>query len=161
MSVYLKIEDSVNGKQGEAYITLNGIMRELVGLVKIEAHDTIKERTMNNVGTVKTQSAPSGVEGSGTLTINYWAIKIFAEMVKTYRQTGKMPRFDLTIINDDPGTSIGRRSAGFNGCILTGDVPLASLEASSDDPLTIDISFKYNEYVPGDDFSDPANIGRE
>jgi len=158
--IYLKIDDAVNGKQGSAYITIDGVMYDLPGLQKIEAHDTLKERTMNTVGTVRSQSAPAGVEGSGTLTIQYWAIKIFAGMVNTYRKTGKMPRFDLLVENDDPGTSLGRRSSGFNGCILTGDIPLAALDGNADDGLTIDISFKFDEYVPGDEFANPANVGR-
>jgi len=158
--IYLKIEDSVNGKQGNAYITIDGQMQDLPGLQKIEGHYTLKERTLNTVGTIKTQSAPAGLEGSGTMTIAYWAIKIFADIVRKYDQTGIMTRFDLLVENDDPGTSLGRRAASFNDCILTGDVPLAALDGTSDDGMTIDINYKFNEYIPGDEFSDPANVGR-
>ena len=36
MSVYLKIADGVDGKQGEAWITVDGVTKELVGLQKLK-----------------------------------------------------------------------------------------------------------------------------
>ncbi|MEG1822940.1 MAG: phage tail tube protein [Clostridiales bacterium] len=158
---YLKIDEVVNGKMGEVYITIGGKMTELVGIQKIEAHDTINERTLKTVGTIKIQTAPAGVDGSGTMTLQYGHIKIFSGMVATYRKTGKMPRFDLTIINNDPAPSLGRRSASFIDCCLSGDVGFAALDADSDDGLTIEINFKYSDSEIMDDFNDFAEIGRE
>lgn len=161
MSLYLKINDGVDGKQGEAWITTNGITRELVGLQKLEAHDTVNERSMKTVGTVKTQTATAGVDGAGTMSVHYCAIKTFAKMTETYRKTGVMPRFDLVIINNDPATSLGRRSVSFTDCILTGDVPIAALDATTDDHLIIELNFKYSDCSIESEFSDPKNIGRE
>lgn len=161
MALFMKIDDGVDGKQGSVYITVDNKVKELPGVQKIEAKDSIAERTMKTVGTVKTQSAAAGVEGSGSLTIHYWAIMIFSEMVATYRKTGVMPTFDLLIINNDPATSLGRRSTAFTDCCLSGDVPQALLDATTDDHLTIDIEFKYSDCSIQDEFSEPAAVGRE
>jgi hypothetical protein len=161
MSLYLKIQDTVNGKCGSVYFTIDGRRFEVPGIQKIEAHESIKERTMTTVGTVKTQSALSGVEGSGSMTINYWAVSIFGKMIDKYRKTGVYDTFDILVINEDPANSIGRRSVSFSGCVLSGDIPLAVLDATSDDSLTVDISFKYDDYAAIDDFSEPVNVGRE
>ncbi|MEE0775880.1 MAG: phage tail tube protein [Bacillota bacterium] len=161
MSIYLKIADGVDGKQGEAWITVDGVTKELVGLQKIEALDTVNERTMKTVGTVKTQTAMGSVDGSGTMTLHYCALPTFARMIEKYRKTGKITRFDLIIINDDPGTSLGRRSASFTDCVLSGDVPLAVLDATTDEHLTVDLNFKYSDYTQESDFNEPKNIGRE
>ncbi|MEG1478313.1 MAG: phage tail tube protein, partial [Clostridiales bacterium] len=78
-----------------------------------------------------------------------------------YRKTGEFKPFDMLIINYDKGTGLGRRSASFTNCTLYGDVPLATLDSSIDDALTIDVKFKYDEFQIIEDFSAPTAIGRE
>ena len=161
MSLYLKIQDSVNGKCGSVYMTLAGRRFEVPGIQSIEAHDSIKERTMNTVGTVKTQSTLSGVEGAGSINMHYFGVRYFADIVSKYRKTGKYEPFDLLVINDDPATSLGRRSVSFLGCTLSGDIPFAALDATNDDSLLIDVSFKYVDVEIQEEFSEPTNVGRE
>jgi hypothetical protein len=161
MSIFLKIQDTINGKKGSVYFTIDGRRFEVPGIQKIEAHDTIKERTLNTIGTVKTQSAISGVEGSGSMTINYYAVSTFGKMIEKFRSTGVYETFNILVINEDPSTSLGRRSCSFTGCTLSGDIPLALLDATTDDGLTIDVSFKYEDYATMGDFSEPVNIGQE
>ncbi len=161
MSIFLKIQDTVDGKLGSVYLTFEGRRYEVPGVQKIEAHDSVKERTMRTIGTVKTQTAVAGVEGSGSLTIQYYAIAIFGKIIDTYRRTGVLEPFDLMIINYDKGTGIGRRSVSFSNCTLCGDVPLAALDSTIDAALTIDLQFKYDEFGIIEDFSEPTAIGRE
>ncbi|MGI6361015.1 MAG: phage tail tube protein [Bacillota bacterium] len=161
MSLYLKIQDAVDGKCGSVYLTISGRRFEVPGVQKIEAHDTIKERTMSTVGTVKTQTAMAGVDGAGTMSINYYAVAIFGEIMEKYRRTGQYEPFDLLIINEDPATSLGRRSVAFTGCVLTGNLPLASLDATTADSLTMEVSFKYEDYTVMEDFGLPQYTGRE
>ncbi|MEG1477984.1 MAG: phage tail tube protein, partial [Clostridiales bacterium] len=85
MSVFLKIQDAVDGKLGSVYFTIEGRRYEIPGIQKIEAHDSVKERSMKTVGTVKTQTAVAGVEGSGSMTIHYYAVATFGRMIDHYR----------------------------------------------------------------------------
>ncbi|MDO4541309.1 MAG: phage tail tube protein [Bacillota bacterium] len=161
MSIFLKIQDTVDGKLGSVYFTIDGRRYEAPGIQKIEAHDTIKERTMRTVGTVKTQTAVAGVEGSGTMTIHYYAVASFGRIIDEYRRTGVFKPFDMLIINHDKGTALGRRSVSFTNCTLCGDVPLAALDSTIDQALTIELKFKYDEFSIIEDFSEPTAIGRE
>lgn len=161
MSIFLKIQDTVDGKLGSVYFTIDGRRYEVPGVQKIEAHDTVKERSMRTIGTVKTQTAVAGVEGSGSLTIQYYAIATFGKIIDEYRRTGVFKPFDMLIVNYDKGTGIGRRSASFTNCTLCGDVPLASLDSTIDDALTIDVRFKYDEFSIIEDFTEPTAIGRD
>lgn len=161
MSIFLKIQDTVNGRRGRVYFTIGGRRYEVPGIQKIEAHDTVKERSMSTIGTVKTQTALAGVEGSGSMTINYYAVSTFGEMMASYRKEGRFTPFDILIVNEDKSTSLGRRSSLFSQCVLTGDVPLALLDATNDDSLTVDIRFKYLEYENLEDFAMPSHVGSE
>ena len=161
MSIYLKIADAVNGKLGSVYFTVDGRRFEVPGIQKIEAHDTMKERSMTTVGTVKTQTAPAGVEGEGSMTIHYYAVSTFGAMIENYRRTGRFTPFDILIINEDRGTNLGRRTTSFSDCVLTGQVPLAVLDAETERALTIELHFKYGEYRVIEDFNAPTAIGRE
>ncbi|HIZ76054.1 MAG TPA: phage tail tube protein [Firmicutes bacterium] len=161
MSIFLKIQDTVDGKLGSVYLTIDGRRYEVPGIQKIEAHDVVKERTLKTVGTVRTQTAVAGVEGSGTMTIQYYAISIFGKIIEKYRREGNFTPFDLLIVNYDKGTGLGRRSASFSNCTLCGDVPLAALDSTIDDALTIDLKFKYDDFYILEDFAEPTAIGRE
>ena len=116
---------------------------------------------MNTVGTVRTQTAVAGVEGVGTMTIHYYAVAMFGKIIENYRRTGTMVPFDLLIVNYDKGTGLGRRSSSFSNCTLCGDVPLAVLDSTIDDALTIDLKFKYDDYRVLENFTEPKAIGRE
>lgn len=159
--LFLKIEDAVNGRLGSVYFMIDNTCLEVAGIQKIEAHDTIKERTMNTVGTVRTQTALSGVEGEGSLTIHYYAVSVFSNMMKKYRNQGRFAPFRIVVVNEDNGTGLGRRIISFNGCTLAGDVPLAALNATINDALTFDIRFKYEDYNVLEDFSGQPATGRE
>lgn len=161
MSVFLKIQDAVDGKLGSVYFTIDGRRYEVPGIQKIEAHDSVKERTMKTVGTVKTQTAVAGVEGSASITMHYYAVTTFGKMIEEYRRTGRFKSFDMLIINEDKETGLGRRSASFTNCTLSGDVPLAALDSTIDDALTITLNFKYDDFQIIEDFSENPAVGRE
>ena len=161
MSIFLKIQGTVDGKLGSVYFTIDGRRYEVPGIQKIEAHDSVKERSMRTVGTVKTQTAVAGVEGSGSLTIQYYAVATFGKIIDSYRRTGELKPFDMLIVNYDKGTGLGRRSASFTNCTLYGDVPLAILDSTIDEALTIDVKFKFDEFNIIEDFGEPTAIGRE
>ena len=50
MSIFLKIQDTVDGKLGSVYLTIDGRRYEVPGIQKIEAHDVVKERTLKHCG---------------------------------------------------------------------------------------------------------------
>lgn len=160
MGKYLLIDDSVDGRQGEAYIDVFGEVSPLLGITSLEITDSLKERTLKQVGTIRTQSKPSGMEGSGKMTLQYHNVSTFSKIIENFKKTGKYEKFNLTVINDDKGTSIGKRTIGVYGCSLTGDIPIGKLDAN-EESATIDVSFKFDSWNTIGDFSKPQNIGQE
>ena len=66
----------VDGKLGSVYFTIDGRRYEVPGIQKIEAHDSVKERSMRTVGTVKTQTAVAGVEA-----VSYTHLDVYKRQV--------------------------------------------------------------------------------
>lgn len=58
MSVYLKTQTALTGNKGKPGLLLTALPKNWWDCKKIEAHDTVNERSMKTVGTVKTQTAP-------------------------------------------------------------------------------------------------------
>lgn len=73
------------------------------------------------------------------------------ELIKKYILTGRTPEFTIQGIIDDPGsdycTEFGSDTVTAVGVILSGDLPLISLDADSTDVLNETISFTAKDIV--------------
>lgn len=154
---FLLERDTVNGKEGKAFVTIDGRNHELFGLKKIQADAEIQSEDMTVVGTRRIQQKTTGVKQTGTATI-YYGTPLFTDMVLTYIKTGVMPQFDIQITNNDPTTTVGTQIMGYYGCKLTSTIPLSILDADTT-MLTIGISFTYTDVAKLQGFSDPAQLG--
>jgi len=161
MSVYLLMRDAVNGKCGSVFLTVDGKRHELAGVQKLSAHDKVSKSTFTTVGTVTEQTKITGVSGTGTLSIHYYANCIFGKLIQAFRKTGVWKEFQLMVVNEDAGTSVGKQSVVFEGCILTGDIPISKLDAHGNDPLLMDFTFSYQNWYALDEFNLPSAVGRE
>ena len=153
---YLLAQDAPNGKQGKAFITVNGENHLLFGLKKVQTDVEIQKADFKVVGTTTVQSKVTGAKKTGTGTIVY-GTPYFVKMVADYEKTGKLPSFDMQIENDDPATSIGRQTVAYYGCILD-KVPVSIMDADADE-LDTEISFTYTSFEVLESFTDPAQLG--
>ena len=149
------IRDSVDKGAGRVYIIQNGVFEEEPGVTKVTTKRSVKTRTRKPIGSRITQTKVSGIENSGTMTVDLYATRRFNAMLDEYEATGKMPEFDLQIVNEDETTTVGRRVVRYYDCMLNADVSLSELEASSDDAITADIGFTYREKKILEDFTNP------
>lgn len=154
---FLLERDTVNGKEGKAFITIDGRNQELFGLKKIQTQAEIQSEDMTVVGTRKVQQKDTGVKMTGTATI-YYGTSLFTDMVLSYIKTGVLPEFDIQITNSDPATTVGSQIMGYYGCKLTSTIPLSVLDADTS-MLTIDISFTYTDVAKLQGFTDPERLG--
>lgn len=79
-------------------------------------------------------------------------------MVLEYMHTGKMPYFDIQIINNDPTNTIGQQVMAYYGCKIISKIPLSILDADVQ-MLTMDISFSYTDVQKLQGFTEPAQLG--
>lgn len=150
------IRNSVDKCAGRGYIITNGIMEELVGMTKVTTKRTIKTRQRKPLGERITQTKVTGIENSGTLTVDHYETARFNKMLDEYESTGIMPEFDLQIINEDEGSTVGRRVVRYYDCLLNADVSLSELEDSSDDAITVDIGITFRKKKILEDYVRPA-----
>lgn len=156
---YLLAQDTVHGAAGSAFITMDGRVQELFGAKKINAKVNIATTDMKVIGTKRIQEKSGGAKMTGTGTMYYYTSE-FVKMAAQYIRTGKMPKFDMQVTNDDKATDLGVQTVALYRCQLTGDIPVAILDDSTD-MLTFDFSFSYEDFDVLSEFHAPTELGSD
>lgn len=145
--------DVLSGREGEAYVTLDGNVEKLFSLSALEATVEFNKEDINVVGIRSTLKKPTGMSISGSLTIHYLT-PLFRKLAHEYARTGRTLFFDVTVINDDAGSRAGRQTLQLMGCSLD-SVVLAKLDAG-DATLDEEVSFTAEGYDFLSHFNDPS-----
>lgn len=155
---FLDIKDTINGKEGSIFFTINGEVAEQTGIQKISTKKTIKDRKFNTIGTLREQAKITGTTNTGTMTVNYYMISTFSKMLEEFEETGVMPSFDIMVTNQDPGTTVGKRTVKYFNCVLNGDIEMSKLDGTSDESVETDINFSYEYDKVMNDYNKPKTI---
>ena len=146
--MFLLERDALNGKEGKAFMTLNGRNIEMFSLKKFQSDAEFQESDFKVVGTRLVQKKTTGVSLTGSMTI-YYGTPHFLRILQEYLKTGKLPYFTLQVTNDDPSTSVGTQTVAFY------NVKLAEA-----DFLEMEVSFSYTGIEVLNYFNDaPAQLG--
>lgn len=154
---YLLAKDTVNGAEGKVFITVDGKIIEVACMRNISTNAGIQSNDMRVIGTRAIQDKPSGVKQTGKGNI-YYGTDVFTDMVLQYINTGRMPEFDIQIINTDPATTVGSQNMVYYGCHLTGDIPLSVLD-SEEAMLNYDFNFSWTKVARLQAFTAPVQLG--
>lgn len=98
---FMKANDTISGKEGELYATIDGKVRMVAECKSIDAKITKNKTEFKSLGQRGTQHKAIGWSGTGTLVIHY-ATSFWAKMMIQYAKTGEDIYFNLQIINSDP-----------------------------------------------------------
>ena len=153
---FLLERDALNGKCGSAVMSVDGENHELFQMKKFNSDAEFQESDFKVVGTTLVQKKTTGVTLTGSMTI-YYGTPYFLKLLQDYLKTGKLPYFTLQIVNEDPGTTVGKQTVALYNCKLS-KVPVAMLDADSD-WLEEEVSFSYTNLEVLDYFNDPAALG--
>lgn len=156
---FLLAQDTIHGAAGKAVATINGQVKELFGAKKIDAKGNIASEDMKVIGTKRIQNKNGGVKMTGTGTM-YYCTSDFAKMLQEYVQTGRMPRFNMQVTNDDQASSVGVQTVALYRCELTGDIPIVKLDDNVT-MLTSDFSFSFEDFEILSEFRTPSELGNE
>lgn len=149
--------DALNGKQGSAFMTLNGQNIEMFNMKKFQSDAEFQETDFKVVGTTLVQKKTTGVSLTGTMTI-YYGTPHFLRLLQEYLKTGRLPYFTLQITNDDPATSVGTQTVVLYNVKLQ-KLPVAQLDADADF-LEMEVGFSYTNIEVLNYFNDtPAQLG--
>ena len=154
---FLLERDALNGKQGSAFMTIDGQNIEMFNLKKFQSDAEFQETDFKVVGTTLVQKKTTGVTLTGTMTI-YYGTPHFLRLLQEYLKTGRLPYFTLQITNDDPATSVGTQTVVLYNVKLQ-KLPVAMLDADADF-LEMEVGFSYTNIEVLNYFNDaPAQLG--
>lgn len=91
-----------------------------------------------------------GWKGTGTATFHY-NTTLFRRLLKLYADTGEDIYFDMTIINEDKSTAVGKQTIVLVDCNLDGGI-IAKFDAGTE-VLDEDASFTFEDFRIGKDFT--------
>jgi len=154
--MFFNVEDAVRGKFAKAFATIEGRVEELFYGRTLDA--TI-EKNMTPVpilGKTTTPQRAAGWSGSGTLNV-YYVTSVFRDLMLRYVKTGRDFYFDLTVVNEDPQSSVGKQTVVLKNCNLT-SLTVAKFDATSDEMLNEDMPFTFDDVDILDQFGRPVAI---
>jgi hypothetical protein len=154
---FLLERDSINGKDGKAFIQRNGQNIELFHLKKLTANGEFQSSDFNVVGTRIIQSKTSGIKYNGSMTV-YYGSPVFLQMLQEYQANRSIPYFNIMVVNNDTSSTVGKQTVVLENCKFSGTVPIAMLD-DSQDALQEDIAFTYTSFRTINEFNDPESYG--
>lgn len=149
---FFRLSDAISGQEGRAYATINGQILEMFYAKKIEATAEKQKSEGKTLGRRGTQTKANGWKGTGNMTI-YYATPIFRKMMLDYIKTGKDTYFDMQVINEDPGSSIGKQTVVLKNVNLD-SVIMAKIDVDSE-LLDEEVNFTYDDVDILDNFASP------
>lgn len=155
---YLKAGDTISGQEVTATMVVKNLdgkkVKENMFWAKdLEASIEIEKTEVRTIGKRGTQNKPVGWTGSGSMTI-YYVTSLFRRMILQYIKTGVPVYFDMTVINNDPGSSIGTQTTVLKNCTLDSAI-IAKFDTESD-VLDESVSFTFDDADMPDIFDKPT-----
>lgn len=155
---YLKAGDTISGQEATATMLVHNddgttSVENMFWAKNLEASVDIEKTDVYTLGKRGAQHKPNGWTGSGNMTI-YYITSLFRKMAIQYIKTGKPVYFDLTVTNNDPGSSIGAQTIVLKSCTLN-SVILAKIDVESE-VLDESVEFTFDDVDIMDEFQTPT-----
>ena len=154
MTNYTKLDDTLSGSEGKGFITRGGQNREMFEISKIDAHVTLSVTKL--LGHRMKQHKVTGATGEGSGTFYFMNSDALKEFI-SYKKNGIYPASTLQFTNEDPQSTVGRQTVTLFHVILK-TIPVAYLEDDSEDPITFDSDFTFDDCDCLEAFQLPENM---
>lgn len=152
---YTRLADTISSREGKAYITINGQNRELFEISALTAQIDLVVQERRLLGHRMTQHKVVGATGTGSMTIYFMNSEMLNQAIQ-YLRTGNYRGLKLQVKNEDPQSTIGKQEVVLLNVILA-SLPAAILDDSSDDPITFDTDFTFDDIEILESFKLPEN----
>lgn len=153
--VYMKAADVLFASQARCYITIEGKRYNFMNMLSVEV--TFKKNKVPVAILGKTvkghKSAGCEVSGKGTMRYN---TSVMRRLVERYKNTGEDVYFDMQIVNEDKGTSVGKQEVLLKDCNLDSLI-IAKFDADGE-LLDEDIEFTVDDFEIKTGFNDLAGM---
>ncbi|OAB26193.1 phage portal protein [Paenibacillus macquariensis subsp. defensor] len=151
--MFLSAGDTISGQEGRAYATIKGKVEEMFYVKTLEGVVEKNKTDVKTLGKRGTQHKANGWTGTGDMTI-YYVTSLFRQLMLDYIKTGKDTYFDITIVNEDEGSSIGKQTVILRGVNLD-SVIMAKVDTESE-VLEEETSFTFEDVDMPDQFVAPT-----
>ena len=155
---YLKAGDTISGQEAAASMLVKApdgstSVENAFWAKNLEATVQVEKTDVYTLGKRGAQHKPNGWTGSGTMTI-YYITSLFRKMALQYIKTGVPAYFDLTVTNNDPGSSVGVQTVILKNCTLD-SVIVAKFDVESE-VLDESVEFTFDDVDILDEFVAPT-----
>ena len=151
--MFLRAGDTISGQEGKATSVIDGNVQDMFYVKALEATFDKQKVEVKTLGKRGTQHKGVGWSGAGSMTL-YYVTSIFRNMALKYAKHGVDTYFDITIVNDDPTSTIGKQTIVLYNCNID-SVVLAKLDTESN-TLEDDIEFTFDDFDVLDSFGNPV-----
>lgn len=152
---YTRLSDTISAREGKAYITIDGRNRELFEISSLTAQIELNVQERRMLGHRMTQHKVVGATGTGSMTMYFMNSQMLNHAIK-YLRTGNYKGLKIQVKNEDPQSTVGRQEVVLLNVILA-TIPVATLDDQSDDPITFDTDFTFDDIENLRSFRLPAN----
>lgn len=140
---YTRLADTISSHEGKAYITIDGKNRELFEVSSLTSQIDLIVQSRRMLGHRMTQHKVIGAEGAGSLTMYFMNSEMLNQAIQ-YLRTGNYRGLKLQVKNEDPQSTVGKQEVVLTNVILA-SIPAAILDDQSDDPITFDTDFTFDD----------------
>jgi len=152
---YTRLADTISSHEGKAYVTINGQNRELFEVSALTAQIDLIVQERRMLGHRMTQHKVVGATGTGSLTMYFMNSEMLNQAIK-YLRTGNYRGLKIQVKNEDPQSTVGKQEVVLLNVILA-TIPVTTLDDQSDDPITFDTDFTFDDIEALESFKLPEN----
>ena len=147
--------DTISSHEGKEYITKEGQNRELFEISALTAQIDLIVQERRMLGHRMTQHKVVGATGTGSMTIYFMNSQKLNQAIQ-YLRSGNYKGLKIQVKNEDSQSTIGKQEVVLLNVILT-TIPVATLDDQSDDPITFDTDFTFDDIEVLESFKIPEN----
>lgn len=138
---YLLAGDTVNGREGTVYATINGKVYNLLEIKTLEAKVEKQKSDIPVLGFRGIQTKAKGYKGSGSIEA-YYVSSLPRQTLIDYMNTGADTYFTIVVTNEDKTTSLGAQRIQLNNVNIDSAV-IAKVDVDADN-LTESYDFTFD-----------------
>ncbi|MET1928414.1 phage tail tube protein [Enterococcus faecium] len=150
---FLKAGDVISGREGTAFMTIDGRNVPMFFLKTIEATVELVKTEVAVLGKRTNQQKVTGANGTGSMTIHKVTSE-FANIAVNYMKSGTIPDITVKVTNDDPNSTIGRQTVLLKDVIFD-SIVIAKLDVESE-TLDEDVDFTFSDTDILEAFTEPT-----
>lgn len=154
-TVYMKAADTLFAAEARCYITINDKRYNFMNMINLEATFKKNKVEVPILGKTGKGHKAAGWEGTGKGTL-YYNSSVMRKMAEDYKNTGTDSYFDIQIVNEDKGTSVGKQEVILKDCNLDSLI-IAKFDADGE-LLDEDIEFTFDDFEIKTGFTELAGF---